>query len=182
MAAATTASRTRSLVKYGTRSSGMAGSPDSMAMRPPRTFLKPWLRAPRDISTARITAWSPPTRACETLRGASAAPAPAPGAVGAPARTGPRYLAALPFFFPLRLTRSSLRVPRGVMSGHAQTPSPHPRKRKYLINARPHSSLPRIAGKVARSADASMFVKGLVRRVVKLSPPSRGRGGGRCGA
>src|SRR2546429_2101978 len=63
----TTASLTRSLVKYGTRSSGMDGSVDSTLYRPPRPLMI-WLREPSDSSTARTRAWSPPTRAWETLR------------------------------------------------------------------------------------------------------------------
>jgi len=108
MATPTTASRMRSLVKYGTRSSGIDGSADSTMKRPPRTLVT-WLRAPSDISTARTRAWSPPTRACETLRVPVSWPAagdvltPVLGVRGPAARTGGRNF-PFPFFLPLRLT------------------------------------------------------------------------------
>src|SRR5215467_7883594 len=88
MAAATKARRTRSLRKYGTLSRGIDGSPDSTTMRPPRALTKRLL-APSDISTARIVAWSPPTRACETERPGARAEDVAPAA-GADALTGGR--------------------------------------------------------------------------------------------
>ena len=76
-----------------------AGSADSMMRWPPRP-LTTWLRAPKDISTARTRAWSPPTRACETLRCVSGWP----GAPGVPAaRTGGLNFAPLPFFLLFRL-------------------------------------------------------------------------------
>src|SRR4029077_18370285 len=106
MAAPTTARRTRSFVKYGTRSRGIDGSADSISIRPARP-LTTWLRAPRDISTARTRAWSPPTRACETLRVATGwVPAPDAGVRGPAGRAGGRNLR--PFFFPFRITVSSL--------------------------------------------------------------------------
>src|ERR1700693_3530139 len=81
--------------------------------RPPRTLVN-WLRAPSDISTDRTRAWSPPTRACETLRGggepAGATPAelpPIPGVSEPGGLTGGRNLPLLRFL-PLRLTASSL--------------------------------------------------------------------------
>src|SRR5665213_605370 len=55
IATPTTARRTRSLVKYGTRSNGIAGSADAITRWPPRT-LTTWFRAPKDISTARTRA------------------------------------------------------------------------------------------------------------------------------
>src|SRR5579864_7318210 len=107
MAPPTTARRMRSRVKYGTRSSGIDGSADSTMKRPPRLFTT-WLRAPSDISTARTRAWSPPTRAWETLFGGAAtcapdATAPVPGLSGPAGLTGGRYL-PLDLFLPLRLT------------------------------------------------------------------------------
>src|SRR5229473_5018856 len=101
MAAPTTARRTRSRVKYGTRSSGIDGSPDCTTIRPrgPLTIV---FRAPRDSSTARTVAWSPPTRACDTERVTTGVPAATWEEVPA-TRTGCRYLALRPFFRPLRL-------------------------------------------------------------------------------
>src|SRR5438105_1674942 len=105
IAAPTTTRRTRSLVKYGTRSSGIDGSADSTMKRPPRP-LRISLRAPSDISTARTVAWSPPTRAWDTLREAVAVWAPEPGAPmlvrGPGGRIGWRNL-PLARFLPLRL-------------------------------------------------------------------------------
>src|SRR5712691_4765936 len=100
----TTASRTRSLVKYGTRSRGIEGSPDCTTIRPrgPLTIV---LRAPRDSSTARTVAWSPPTRACETERVGIGVPT-APGVAVPPTRTGWRYLALRPFLRPFLLMGS----------------------------------------------------------------------------
>src|SRR5947208_305429 len=71
----------------------------------PRPF-EIWLRVPRDISTARTIAWSPPTRACDTLREAVAVGAAEPGAAiperGPAGRIGCRNL-PLARFLPLRL-------------------------------------------------------------------------------
>src|ERR1700687_1457171 len=82
--------------------------------RPPRTLVN-WLRAPSDISTERTRAWSPPTRACETLRVGGDPPAcatpvevvPIPGVSGPGGLTGGRNLPLLRFL-PLRLTAPSL--------------------------------------------------------------------------
>src|ERR1700686_3383398 len=82
--------------------------------RPPRTLVN-WLRAPSDISTERTRAWSPPTRACDTLRGGGGGPAcptpaeltPIPGVSGPGGLTGGRNLPLLRFL-PLRLTAPSL--------------------------------------------------------------------------
>src|ERR1700730_958221 len=71
----------------------------------PRGPLTTWLRAPRESSTARTVAWSPPTRAWETERvtvGAPTTPVVAPVGV---TRTGWRYFPLRPFFLPLRLIR-----------------------------------------------------------------------------
>src|SRR5258708_14996150 len=82
--------------------------------RPPRTLVN-WLRAPSDISTERTRAWSPPTRACDTLRVGGGAPVwtapawvtPIPGVSGPGGLTGGRNLPLLRFL-PLRLTDPSL--------------------------------------------------------------------------
>src|SRR5258708_6580396 len=84
IAAPTTSKRTRSLVKYGTRSSGIEGSEDSTVKRP-RGPLTIWLRAPSDISTDRTSAWSPPTRAWDTLRVTGADEVAVPVGVSRPA-------------------------------------------------------------------------------------------------
>src|SRR5260370_16625878 len=59
----------------------MDGSFDSTVNRPLRP-LTIWFREPRDISTARTSAWSPPTRAWETLRATPVVWAPPPGIPG----------------------------------------------------------------------------------------------------
>src|SRR5438309_1904483 len=78
--------------------------------RPPRPFLIS-LRPPSDISTARTSAWSPPTRAWDTLRDVVAVCAPVPGAPvlvrGPGGRIGWRNL-PLARFLPLRLISASL--------------------------------------------------------------------------
>ena len=89
----------------------MEGSADSTMKRPPRIFVN-WLRAPRDISTERTNAWSPPTRAWETLRMgpvcvAAVEAEPMAGVSGPAGLTGGRNL-PLVRFLPLRLTNSSL--------------------------------------------------------------------------
>src|SRR5438477_1563131 len=104
--AATTSRLTRTLVKYGTRSRGIDGSVDSTVKRPPRPLMI-WLRAPSDSSTDRTRAWSPPTRAWETLRTAPCVATGeldplATGVSGPGGRMGCRNL-PLERFLPLRL-------------------------------------------------------------------------------
>src|SRR5258708_2855272 len=100
--------------------------------RPPRTLVN-WLRAPSDISTERTRAWSPPTRACDTLRGggdpACATPA---GGAPIPAVGGPGALPAgrifpLLRFLPLRLTDASL-PPLRRFDGRSQGVGEHVRE------------------------------------------------------
>src|SRR5258708_6671511 len=54
--------------------------------RPPRTLVN-WLRAPSDISTERTRAWSPPTRACDTLLGGGDPACATPAVWGAGGRS-----------------------------------------------------------------------------------------------
>src|SRR5207237_1185379 len=63
MLAATKPSLFRSEVKYGTRSSGIAGSVSSRTSRWPFVDRRAADRGASDISTARTAAWSPPTLA-----------------------------------------------------------------------------------------------------------------------
>src|SRR5258708_12380000 len=97
--------------------------------RPPRTLVN-WLRAPSDISTERTSAWSPPTRACDTLRGggdpACATPAevaPIPGVSGPGGLTAGRNLPLLRFL-PLRLTDASLPTLRRLDGRSQRAPDP----------------------------------------------------------
>jgi hypothetical protein len=68
-----------------------------------------WFCPPSESSTARTSAWSPPTRACDTLRDGAAeegwrvtGDGPVLAGAGPGGRIGCRYL-ALTRFLPLRL-------------------------------------------------------------------------------
>src|SRR5256885_16704132 len=103
----------------------MEGSVDCTNMRPPRPF-EIWLRAPRDISTARTIAWSPPTRACDTLRDAVAVGAAEPGGAiperGPAGRTGSRNM-PLAGVLPLQLTERHGQVAMGSQLASAFRPT-----------------------------------------------------------